>query len=326
MILVHRWKCRQRLVARIGINIASASSSKNDHELFVQCAPSSSNSIIHTWNHRITQSADNLTDIDKRTAVRSLSGQATVKHLIEEVVENDQSSKKRIAEKEMDERNLVTSNYQLIKKSMDALFVDVRIGVCGMKFDSFIKDWLSHCGVSDVSKFVRISGKKSKSKSFLHLGRHLPAIAHRLDALSSQKWDAMHISWIIYGLQCFNEDDRGYIDIIKIMTRIATKSRKNSRDVVTAQSISMKLLGLQNNKFKHAESLKLVKEIGHLTLKCREVIDSQVLGNALYGLQGMRSESPEILMLLSELALKCGAVRILLVHRMWAMRCTDCRA
>ena len=182
----------------IGIKIASTSGSKNDHELFVQNAPSSSSSIVHPWSQRTTQSAGSMTERYKRTTVRSLSGQATVKHLIEEVVENDQSSKKRIAEKEMDERKLVTSNYQLIKKSMDALFVDVGKGVCGVKFDSFVKDWLSHCGVSDISKFVRISGKKSNSKSFLHLGRHLPAIAHRLDTLSSQKWDATHISWIIY--------------------------------------------------------------------------------------------------------------------------------
>ena len=71
----------------MGMKIALASGATDDNELFAQSAPSSSSSSIRSWSERITTSADNVTDIDKRTTVRSLSDRAAVKHLIEEVSE-----------------------------------------------------------------------------------------------------------------------------------------------------------------------------------------------------------------------------------------------
>ena len=201
------------------MKVASLSSAINDYESLVQSAPSSSSSSIPSCSNRTTASADILTDADKESTIRSLNDRAVENQSIEEVGESASSSKKRISKKETVHRNAVGYDYQLLRDSMDAVFVEGAQGVCGVKFDKFIKDWLHHCGVSTISVFVRIAGKKSKGDSFKHLKRHLPAIARRLESISPRKWNYLRVSWVIYGMQCLDEEDSGYIDIIKIMIR-----------------------------------------------------------------------------------------------------------
>jgi hypothetical protein len=297
MILVCRRLCRQGSFAKLGIRVASLSGATNDYESLVRSAPSSSSSSIPSCSNRTTASAD----IGKEASIRSVSDRAVENQSIEEVGENASSSKKRIAEKETVDGNAVAYDYQLLKDSMDAVFVEGVQGICGVKFDKFIKEWLHHCGVSNISVFVRIAGKKSKGDSFKHLKRNLPAVARRLDSLSLQKWNYLRLSWVIYGMQCLDEDDSGYIDIIKIMTRILNELEKKRALIIYPQSIAMMLLGLQNNKFKCKESLQLVAAIGQVTPKCGDKFTAQNVGNALYGIQNLNCTHPETLVLLSAL-------------------------
>ena len=54
--------------------------------------------------------------------------------------------------------------------------------------DLFVNDWLPECTAAEVSNFMRIAGKKSRVKSHLHLKRHLPTIASRIEDLSLVSW------------------------------------------------------------------------------------------------------------------------------------------
>jgi hypothetical protein len=281
----------------LGIKVASLSSAINDYESVVKSAPSRSSSSIPSCSDRTTASAD----ADNEALIRSLNDRAVENQSIEEVGENASSSKKRIAEKETVDSNAVAYDYQLLRESMDALFVEGFQGICGVKFDRFIKDWLHHCGVSNISVFVRIAGKKSKSNSFKHLKRHLPAVARRLESISPQKWNYLRVSWVIYGMQCLDEDDSGYIDIIKTMTRILNALEKKGALIIYPQSKAIMLLGLQNNKFKCRESLQLVAAIAQVTLNCGDKFTAQNVGNALYGIQNLNCTYPEALDLLSAL-------------------------
>ena len=294
MILVCGRLCRQGSIAKLGIKVASLSSAINDYESLVENAPSSSSSSIPSCSNRTAASAD----ADKQASIRSLNDHATENQSIEEVGENASSSKKRIAEKETVNSNAVAYDYHLLRESMDAVFVEGVQGICDVKFDRFIKDWLHHCGVSNISVFVRIAGKKSEGDSFLHLKRHLPAVARRLESLSPQKWNYLRLSWVIYGMQCLDEDDSGYIDIIKTMTRILNALERKGVLIVYPQSIALMLLGLQNNKFKCKESLQLVAAIGQLTLNCGDKFTAQNVGNSLYGIQNLNCNHPEALLLL----------------------------
>ena len=295
MILVCGRLCRQGSVAKLGIKVASLSSAINDYESLVQSAPSSSSSSIPSSSNRTTA------DAGKEASIRSVNDRAVENHSIEEVGEHASSCMKRIAVKETVDSNAVAYDYHLLRESMDAVFVEGVQGICGVKFDKFIKDWLHHCGVSNISVFVRIAGKKSKGDSFKHLKRHLPAVARRLESVSPRKWNYLRISWVIYGMQCLDEDDSGYMDIIKIMTRILNVLYRKGVLIIYPQSIAMMLLGLQNNKFKCKESLQLVAAIGQLTLNCGDKFTAQNVGNSLYGIQNLNCTHPEALLLLSAL-------------------------
>ena len=163
--------------------------------------------------------------------------------------------------------------------------------------DSFVYAWLNDCSVGTVSQLMRLVGKKPRTKSVSPLKKHLPAIAHRLNSLSSSPWSIMHVSFVIYGLQSFAEADDGTLKIVQTMTKVA-KNVIGHQTQPSAQNVVMLLIGLQKNHCKQEETKDLLRVIAAMIGKCTDTFKAQDLGSALYGLQGMNSS--------------CGAVRAVL--------------
>jgi hypothetical protein len=115
--------------------------------------------------------------------------------------------------------------------------------------DSFIGDDFCNCTRRDIADLLRISAKVSKrNRKVSFLKKHLPTILIQLKKLSLSTWNFQEISGVVYGLQFMTTNDLGVIDIISIMTAVATKSIKNvdMRKRLRGQNISMMLYGLQN--------------------------------------------------------------------------------
>ena len=167
------------------------------------------------------------------------------------------------------------------------------------ELDSFVEKWLPNCTIEEISSFMRISGKKSRSKSHLHLKRHLPSIASRIEALSTT-WKFRDSSAILYSLQCLQEEDDGYLAIVTVMTKAISKSI-GSGEVASAKAISIALLGLQNNKLRARQSIELLDSMTLMIKSGKQSFDAQAVGNALYGMQGMSSDHVEVRSMISAL-------------------------
>lgn len=179
-----------------------------------------------------------------------------------------------------------------------------------MKFDTeafvgkFIRDQLERCTTCHVADLMRSSAKvtkKSASPSLLKV--HMTSIAEKLKSFTDTDWNFRDVAAIIYGLQSFNEDDVGVMEIVSIMTDIVTESV--SRNLPQrSQDISMILLGLQYIGSENAVTLRLLSLITTMTSNCKENFDEQNVGNALLGLQSMSSESAEVRSLLCALTVR----------------------
>jgi hypothetical protein len=135
--------------------------------------------------------------------------------------------------------------------------------------DAFVKDWLPGCSVREISNFMRISGKKSMNESHLHLKRHLPSIASRIENLSSDSWRPIDVAAALYGLQCLSEDDDGYLTVTAAMTVALTESIRR-RQAIPPQSIAMAMVGLQNNRLRTRQSLLLLDSVTAMVRSCHE--------------------------------------------------------
>ena len=191
------------------------------------------------------------------------------------------------------------------RSSIETMFSDRN--VCdGAMFDSFVQHRLNECDVGTMASLFRLSGRKSKSKSYDLLKKHLPAIASRLQTLSSSRWRFMEYSFVIYGLQCIGEKDAGYVTVLSIMTSIADRMLWDDK-AIRSQNISMMLFGLQRNRCEETESVVFIKKATVIISKCTESLNAQSVGNALYGMQGLSSDSVEVCALLSALAPKVAS-------------------
>jgi hypothetical protein len=174
-----------------------------------------------------------------------------------------------------------------------------------MIYDSFIAEKLSKCSTPDIARFIRLSGNKMNRRLSKRLKQHLPAIALQLHSMSDVPWKMMHISFVIYGLQCFQETDDGYLNILATMSKLATKTLdKDEKARLDPRDISMLLQGLQSNRCVERESRELVLCIARMLRSIPESIEAQGIGNALYGLQSMNSDSVEVLILIEALTPK----------------------
>ena len=153
----------------------------------------------------------------------------------------------------------------------------------------------------EISDFMRITGKKSRNKTRLHLKRNLPAIASRIKKLPTVSWRYRDISAVVYGLQCLREDDDGYLAVVAAMTAALVKSNQ-SREAVSFKLISMAMIGLQKNKLRARQSVELLNSIMIMTKSCHESPDAQEVGNALHGMQSMSSDHAEVRSMVSALS------------------------
>jgi hypothetical protein len=174
--------------------------------------------------------------------------------------------------------------------------------VSASAFNDFISSRLQECSIDGISDIFRILGKKATTKNHLVLKRHLPALATRLGRMNSN-WRLKEISLIVYGLQCFGESDKGYLDIIRIVSTFM-KQKLHEEVVIYAGSLSMMCLGLQSNKFRRSESVELLSLLPHIVGSCPGPLSAQSIASILYGLQGMSSRRPETLALLKVLTPK----------------------
>jgi hypothetical protein len=197
-----------------------------------------------------------------------------------------------------------------LKDDLDAIFAKGHDNVVNHKFDSFVEKWLSKCSPNDMSNFMLLSGKKSKTSSFLHLKRHLPAVAVHLESMITLKWRYREICSVIYGLQCLKESDDGYLAVISMTSKVIERMNENTIGP-TAQGLSMLLLGLQGNKFESEESIHLLSLLPKVVECCNEPFGDQAVGNTLYGLKGMTSNSEDALALVSALTLKVRSCKTL---------------
>lgn len=168
--------------------------------------------------------------------------------------------------------------------------------------NNFIASRLSECSMCDISDIFRAFGKKSKSKSHLHLKRHLPALAIRVGKIQSP-CRYKEISTIIYGLQCYKESDKGYIEIIRIASKLI-KTKIQEAATISTGNLTMIFIGLQNNKFERNESMEFLSLLPLVVKACSMPLDAQSLSNMMYGMKGMTSYQPETLALLKALAPK----------------------
>lgn len=174
--------------------------------------------------------------------------------------------------------------------------------VSAVAFNNFISSRLYDCSIDGIADIFSILGKKAKTKNYLVLKRHLPALAMRLGRMQSS-WRLKEISLIVYGLQCFRESEKGYLDIVRIVSTFM-KQKLHEQVVIYAGSVSMMCLGLQSNRFKRNESLELLSLLPYIVGSCPGPLSAQSIASILYGLQGMSSRRPETLALLQVLAPK----------------------
>ena len=179
-----------------------------------------------------------------------------------------------------------------------------------MKFDNvhevnrFILDHLSRCSTGNIADLMHISVKVTKkSKKISYLKVHLPVIASKLKTFSAAGWKFRDISTIIYGLQCFSEDDDGLIDILSLMTDLAAQGIAENQQL-KSQDISMLLLGIQEMSSTVEAVPKLLSVITKMVSSCGDNFDEQNIGNALFGLKNMTNDCEEVKSLLSAITIK----------------------
>ena len=133
----------------------------------------------------------------------------------------------------------------------------------------FLSERLQQCDLTQVGEIMRQFGrKKSRSRLHLILKPHLPAIASHLESFSSKLWSFDNIFSIIYGLQCFEEEDDGYLRILSLVTKIADKSfiKKGNPSFKEISAIS---IGLQRNKMKSTKSREFLSCLTSIVMQSK---------------------------------------------------------
>ena len=170
-------------------------------------------------------------------------------------------------------------------------------------FDIFVVSKLQDCNASDLSLFMRLSGQQSRRQSNDFLMRQLPTIATHIKTLLPSKWCYADISFVVYGLQSFVEKDAGYLDILSMMSTVAT-TNQDSGEACTSKNIGMILYGLQKNAAQEPVSQNFLLLIEQMIVRSVDSFSAQTVGNSLYGLKEMCSDISEVRILLSALAVK----------------------
>jgi hypothetical protein len=149
---------------------------------------------------------------------------------------------------------------------------------------AFLCDRLKECSLNQVCRLMRLLGKKSRSKLHMSLKPHLPAVASHLESLSSSSWTINNIGSVVYGLQCFEEEDDGYLSIISLVTKIANKSFI-SKGNPSSSEISSIITGLQKNRVKSPKSREFLSCLTSIVIKSTDKVGNRTLSIVLHGLR-----------------------------------------
>ena len=112
---------------------------------------------------------------------------------------------------------------RLLQRDLEGIFADNN-NCDELLYDVFVKSRLQDCSVGNTSRFIRLSGKKSRNRSSALLRKHLPTLASQIKTLLLSRWSYRHISSVLYGLQSLGEKDTGYRDILAMMSTVATSA------------------------------------------------------------------------------------------------------
>lgn len=194
-----------------------------------------------------------------------------------------------------------------LKFEMELLFYQTRIRQ--REVDHFIEENIKFFDYQSLSELMRLSVKASKSARYRLLAAHLSKIATKLQLLREENWSFKEISFLIYGLQGMDQDHQGALEIIEIMTKIATRIMK--RISPNEQGISMILLGLQDMSHDKEEVRKLLLVVASMINRCDDKFINQTVGNSFYSLKRMESDCVEVRTVLTALlpkVIECGSV------------------
>ena len=191
---------------------------------------------------------------------------------------------------------------------VDSVFDSWRSNVSADQAKVFLRERLKECNLKQVCHLMRLLGKKSKSKLHLSLKPHLPAVASHLESFSSKLWSFGNVSAVIHGLQCFEEDDDGYLRIISLVTKIADKSFITKASPSSSEITSI-IAGLQKNRVKSLKSREFLSCLTSMVIQSKDEIGSRTVGALLYGLRCMSSDHVEVRLLLSALEPKVRSCR-----------------
>jgi hypothetical protein len=168
------------------------------------------------------------------------------------------------------------------------------------EFDQFVRKWVPGSNVAGFAVFIMHSGKKSNINDS-NMARNLPALAVHLRTLTESMWTGLHISFVMFGLQCFDEKVEGYMSIVSSMNRVIKTAIRRHVSFEFRNS-AMALLGLQNNQLNDSESLEMLLNVASMIKLSNDVPSSRSSANALYGLKAMNSANSQVQLLLSRLA------------------------
>lgn len=206
------------------------------------------------------------------------------------------SIQKRMWVPPMKDLDRLKSSNQL-KFEMEKLFLDPKVSEKDV--DRYITANIRSYDIGSVSELMRLSVKASKVAGFSLLRKHLPVIATSLKKRMSAKWNFKQISFTLYGLQWMDQEDKGSMEIVEIMTKATIDCL--GMIAPTEQEVSMSLLGLQHMTHEKAETRKLLLAVASMINRCSEKFIAQTVGNALYSLKGMESDCIEVQVVLKAL-------------------------
>ena len=190
---------------------------------------------------------------------------------------------------------------KIVKLEIDAIFKDG--ATAQAKVDSFIAEKLADIDIPRIANLMRVSAQTLKTAPDSLLKSHMPAIARRIDALSSEAWEFKHIAFVVYGMQFTKEKDRHYLSTLTSMAKVATEALKGSKPP-TSQDVAMILLGMQYNDPSQVQSIKMLTVINEMLGACKNQFDAQCLSNAFYGMKSMDETCPEAMAVLASLSSK----------------------
>lgn len=185
-----------------------------------------------------------------------------------------------------------------VKLEINAIFKDE--ATAQAKVDTYITEKLDGLDIPRIANLMRVSAQTLKNGPDSLLKSHMPAIARKIDALSTEAWEYKHIAFVIYGMQFTKEKDRHYLSVLSSMVKVAKEALKGNTPPLS-QDISMILLGMQYNDPSQIQSRNMLVVINEMLGVCTNQFDAQCLSNAFYGMKSMDETCPEAMAVLSSL-------------------------